>query len=56
MIEQILNLLRVDDFYGNTNAIEIAKGKYKLPETVKEVFKLTRREIKYKKAHGKAHD
>ena len=56
MIEQILNLLRVDDFYGNTNAIEIAKGKHKLPESVREVFKLTKREIKYKKAHGKAHN
>lgn len=56
MIEQILNLLRVDDFYGKTNAIEIAKGKHKLPESVREVFKLTKREIKYKKAHGKAHN
>lgn len=56
MIEQILNLLRVDDFYGKTNAIEIAKGKHKLPESVKEIFRQAKREIKYKKAHGKAHN
>jgi hypothetical protein len=49
MITDILNMLRIDDFYGKSDNIEIAKGKYKLPTTVKDVFKQAKRELKYKK-------
>jgi len=47
MITDILNMLRIDDFYGKSDNIEIAKGRYKLPTTVKDVFKQTKRERKY---------
>jgi hypothetical protein len=50
MIEQILQMLRIDPWYGESELIEIAKGKYKIPKTVKEVFEQARREAKFKKA------
>ena len=43
----ILKLLHIDDFYGEGNNIEIAKGKYKLPETVKEGITQLTRELKW---------
>ena len=38
-----LKLLNVDEFYGESESIEIAKGKNKLPETLKEGFKQIKR-------------
>jgi len=32
----IIKILNLDNFYGSGETIEIAKGKYKLPETLKE--------------------
>jgi len=37
MIEQLLELLSTDDFLGRSEAIDIAKGKYKIPSTFKEI-------------------
>ena len=54
MIEQILQMLRIDPWYGRSELIEIAKGKNKIPKTVKEVFEQTRREVKFKKAQKNA--
>ena len=45
----ILKLLNIDEFYGVSENIEIAKGKNKLPETIKEGFKQVKREIKWQK-------
>jgi hypothetical protein len=39
----IIKLLNLDDFYGSGEAIEIAKGKYKLAETLKEGYKQIKR-------------
>lgn len=39
----VLKLLHIDNFYGVSENIEIAKGKYKLPETLKEGFKQVKR-------------
>ena len=50
MIKHILDLLALDEFYGQSELIEIAKGKYKIPTTVKEVFNQAIRERKLKKA------
>lgn len=36
MIQTILDLLNSNDFYGQSELIEIAKGKYKLPMSLKE--------------------
>ncbi len=41
----VLKLLNVDNFYGVSEIIEIAKGKYKMPETLKEGFKQVKREL-----------
>jgi len=42
MIGDIIRLLHTDDFYGISEYIEIAKGKYQLPQT----FKIGKRKIK----------
>ena len=39
----VLKLLNIDNFYGVSENIEIAKGKYKMPETLKEGFKHVKR-------------
>lgn len=38
MISQILNLLSTNDFYGVSENMEIAKGKYEIPQTWKDVW------------------
>lgn len=40
----LIKLLNLDDFYGADEAIEVAKGKYKLAQTVKEGIKQIKRE------------
>jgi hypothetical protein len=49
MLKQILDLLALDEHYGQSEAIEIAKGKYKIPTTFKEGFNKIKREIKWLK-------
>ena len=49
MITQIISLLKVDDFYNESEAIEIAKGKHQLPKTFKKGIEKVKRSIKYKK-------
>lgn len=45
----ILEFLRVDNFYAVSENIEIAKGKYKMPETFKEGFKQIKRDTRWQK-------
>lgn len=49
MIGQILQLLALSNFYGETELIDIAKGKYKIETSVKGVWKQKLRELKAKK-------
>jgi hypothetical protein len=44
MIKDIIELLQFVD--GETENIKIAKGKYKLPETIKEGYKQIKKKIK----------
>tara|TARA_R110001632_G_scaffold212583_4_gene338544 strand:- start:1973 stop:2131 length:159 start_codon:yes stop_codon:yes gene_type:complete len=44
MIENILELLSLEEWMGQTENIEIAKGKYKIPLTIKEKRKQLKRE------------
>jgi hypothetical protein len=44
MIELILEMLKLDDHLGVSEAVDIAKGKYKVPETIKEVKEQKKRE------------
>lgn len=43
MFKLIIDLLNVDEFYGVSKEIDIAKGMYKYPKTLKEGFKLFKR-------------
>jgi len=43
MIREIIELLKVDDFNNSSELIDIAKGKYKFPETFKELKQKIRR-------------
>ena len=45
----VLKLLNIDEFYGVSETIEIAKGKNKMPETFKEGFKQIKRYTKWQK-------
>lgn len=49
MIKQILQLLSVDNHYGQSELIEIAKGKYEYPATIKKGLKQIKRQIKWQK-------
>ena len=48
MIQKIIELLAIDEFYGQSEIIDIAKGKYKIPKTIKEVYIQELRKIKSK--------
>jgi hypothetical protein len=43
MIKTVIDLLNLDDFYGISDDIDIAKGKYKYPQTIKEATQLLKR-------------
>jgi hypothetical protein len=45
MLENILELLKYAD--GETENIQIAQGKYKLPLTLKDGFKTLKQEIRW---------
>ena len=48
MIKNILDLLALQEHYGQSENIEIAKGKYKLITTWKQGFEKIKREWKIK--------
>ena len=45
MIKGILDLLNLDDFYGVSENIDIAKGKYRAVRNMKDVINHTKRRI-----------
>jgi len=49
MIKQILELLSLHEHYGQSEVIEIAKGKYKRVTTLKELKTQIKRQIKWLK-------
>jgi hypothetical protein len=49
MIKQLLDLLLSLDHYGQSEVIEIAKGKYELPNTIKKGVNQIKRQIKWQK-------
>ena len=48
-INQIVQLLQVSEFIGEHEYIEVAKGKYKLHDSVKAQYKQAMREFKLKR-------
>ena len=49
MIKQIIELLKEDDFYGIAEEIEVAKGSYKAPMTIKEGIKNAKRKMQWQR-------
>lgn len=45
MIGKIVEILKLDDFYGKSEVIDITKGKYKKCDSVKELYKQKKREL-----------
>lgn len=45
MIQQIIALLRIDNFYGISENIDIAKGKYLLSDSFRVNYKQGKREL-----------
>ena len=45
MIKSIVDLLRMQDYYGVSEDIDTAKGKYQLPRTWKDVWLNAKRRI-----------
>jgi hypothetical protein len=43
MIRELVDLLKERDFYGVDSIIDIAKGKYKAPENLKELKESVKR-------------
>lgn len=43
MIKSIIDLLNYEDFYKESKRIDIAKGKYQIPRTWKQVNNLRKR-------------
>ena len=46
MIKQIIAMLQLDDFYGESELIDIAKGKHQLNSSLKKIWKQTKRQLK----------
>jgi hypothetical protein len=45
MIHEVIKVLQSQDFYGDNQVIEEAKGKYAIPKTIKEIFTQWKRTI-----------
>lgn len=53
MIGQIIKLAQSDDFYNVSETVEVAKGKYKLISTFKELKKQAKRTWQAKNIRSK---
>lgn len=42
-------MLKLDDHFGISDNVEIAKGKYKLESNVKKIYKQEKRKLYFKK-------
>jgi len=47
MIKNILQILNFQEFLGVSENIEIAKGKYKIPNSISEAFNQFKRDLKW---------
>jgi Mg2+/Co2+ transporter CorB len=45
MIQQIIAMLQLDNHYGISETVDIAKGKYKLHTSMKKAIKQGKREL-----------
>lgn len=49
MIKQIIEMLNSFDHYGRSETIEIAKGKYELPTTIRKGWNQIKRNYKWQR-------
>lgn len=49
MIKGIIDMLKLNDFVGVSESIEIAKGKHELKDSVRGIWKQSFRELKVKR-------
>lgn len=49
MINHILQMLQINDFYGESEFIDIAKGRNEIPKTVTKIYKQTKRKYAWKR-------
>lgn len=49
MIKNIIDMLKLDNHFGISENVEIAKGKYKLESNVKKIYKQEKRKLYFKK-------
>ena len=47
MIENILKLLKHQDYLGESKFIDVAKGQYKIPETLKKTVEQFKRDLEW---------
>ena len=47
MLENIIKLLSLQDYFNVSEFVEIAKGKYKIPRTIKEKSQQVKREKRW---------
>lgn len=45
MIQRIVEMLKIDEHYGVSEFVDIAKGKYKLNTSLKKAYKQGKREL-----------
>jgi len=48
MIGHILSILKLYDYYGKSEYIDIAKGRNEIPKTIKQAYKQGKRKLKEK--------
>ena len=53
IIESLVKMLSLDDHIGQSELIELVKGKYKIEVTMKRVYKQRLRELYMKRQHGR---
>lgn len=49
MLDKIIQLLPLNNYYGDSKAIDLAKGYYKIPLTFKEMFSQFKRDMQWQK-------
>ena len=47
MIKDLITLLKLSNYYGESEYIEIAKGRYKLPDNFKELKRSIKRTLRW---------
>ena len=53
MVKNVLDLLNIYEYYGVSERIDIAKGRYELPSTWKGTWKLIKRIVHGRKSRSR---